>query len=284
MAETSALGAFLRARREALHPVDVGLPATGYRRTPGLRREEVALLAGISADYYLRLEQGRERTPSVQVLDALVSALRLTADEAAHLHTIGRPLPRRPHRARAQKVPEGTLVLLATLPWPAFVEDSHLDILAANPFAEALSPNMRVGVNRLVAAFLDPRDRELHEDWERATAAAVAQLRQTMGARADDPRLISLVGELSVRSEWFRQLWSRQDVVRPTVARARLHHPDVGELDLYREKLVVAGTDGQTLVIYHAEPGSASAQSLALLGSMAATSGPGPAPASRPHS
>lgn len=229
------------------------------------------MLAGISTDYYLRLEQGRDRTPSVQVVEAIGRVLRLNPDEVAYLHTLARPQPKRAPRPRAEKVPPGTLRLLASLPMPAFVQDRYLNVLAANPVARALSPNMRPGVNRLLAAFLDPSEKSLDEDWEQSTAAAVGQLRAAMGTETDDPRMASLVGELSLKSDRFRRLWARQDVVRRAGGPARVHHPEVGDLELHREKLVVAGTEGQVLVIYHADPGTASAQALALLGSIAAS-------------
>ncbi len=156
---------------------------------------------------------------------------------------------------------------------PAFVQDRYLNVLAANPMAQALSPGMRPGANRLLAAFLDPAERDLHEDWEQSTAAAVGQLRAAMGSESDDPRMAALVGELSLKSDRFRRLWARQDVVRPAGGPARMHHPEVGELELHREKLIVAGADGQVLVIYHADPGSPSAQALDLLGTIAASYG-----------
>ncbi len=271
----NALGEFLRARREQLRPEDAGITTIGHRRTPGLRREEVAMLAGISSDYYLRLEQGRDRTPSIQVLEAIARVLQLDEDQTAYLLALTHPKPRRRSRpTRAEKVPTGTLRLLDALPMPAFVQNRYLEVLAANAMAEALSPNMRPGVNRLRAALLDPTEAELHADWENATAAAVGQLRATMGAEADDPRMVELVGELSMKSELFRQLWARQDVVRPAGGPARLHHPEVGDLILHREKLNIAGTDGQVLVIYHAERGTSSADALGLLGSIAATAAP----------
>ncbi|WP_093782223.1 helix-turn-helix domain-containing protein [Actinacidiphila guanduensis] len=271
MQTPNTLGEFLRARREQVHPQDVGLRAIGQRRTPGLRREEVALLAGISTDYYLRLEQGRDRTPSAQVTAALARALRLDPDQTAYLHGLVRPRPR-PGRSRPQQVPAGTRLLVDSLPMPAFVEDRYLDVLAANPVARALSPNLRPGTNRLLAAFLDPGERELFEDWEQATAAAVGQLRAVTGAHADDPRMAALVGELALKSERFRKLWARHDVVRRAGGPARLHHLEVGALELHREKLVVAGTDDQVLVVYHAEPGTPSARALARLATIAAGS------------
>lgn len=271
----NALGEFLRAHREQVLPEDVGITDIRHRRTPGLRREEVAMLAGISIDYYLRLEQGRDRTPSVQVLESLGRALQLDEDQTAYLLALTRPKPRRrPRSARSEKVPTGTLQLLDALPMPAFVQSRYLDVLAANAMAQALSPNLSPGVNRLRAALLDPEEAEFYADWENATAAAVGQLRATMGAESDDPRLVELVGELSMKSDWFRRLWARQDVVRPAGGPARMHHPNVGDLTLHREKLSIAGTDRQVLVIYHADPGTASADALVLLGGIAAANAP----------
>lgn len=239
------------------------------------------MLAGISTDYYLRLEQGRDRTPSVQVVEAIGRVLLLDEDQIGFLHALTRPRPRR--RPRTERVPEGTLRLLTTLPTPAFIQNRYLDVLAANRLAEALSPNMRPGVNRLRAAFLDPAEAELHEDWERSTAVAVAQLRATMGAETDDPRMIELVGELSMNSERFRKMWARHDVVFPAGGPARLNHPEVGHLVLDREKLAVAGAEGQVLVVYHAEAGTASAEALALLGSLAVTERKGAGPDPKPQ-
>lgn len=282
---SNTLGEFLRAHRDQVQPEDVGLHSVGHRRAPGLRREEVAMLAGISTAYYLRLEQGRDRTPSVQVLEAIGRVLQLNDDQLAYLHGLTRPKPRRRTPAvKPEKVPTGTLSLLHALSMPAFVQNRYLDVLAANRMAQILSPNMRPGVNRLRAAFLDPTEIDLHEDWEHATAAAVGQLRATMGAETDDPRMVALVGELSLKSERFRQLWARQDVVRPAGGPARMHHPEVGELVLHREKLIVAGTEGQVLVVYHADAGTTSADALALLGTLAASNEPAsPEPSPTTH-
>jgi transcriptional regulator with XRE-family HTH domain len=271
MDNRNALGSFLRARREQIRPEQVGLSPGSRRRTPGLRREEVATLAGISSDYYLRIEQGRDRSPSVQVLESLARVLQLDSAETTYLLGLIGPRPRRPARTTSERVPRGTLFLLDSLTLPAFVEDRYLQVLAANRLAVALSPNMCPGVNRLLAAFLDPAEQQLHENWEQATASAVGQLRASMGRQIDDPRMIALVGELSMKSNRFRDLWARQDVVTPSGGPAILNHPDVGRMQLYREKLPIAGTDGQILVIYHPEPETASAESIALLGSLAAT-------------
>jgi len=276
----NALGEFLRARRELVRPEEVGLPASGLRRVPGLRREEVAMLAGISADYYLRLERGRDRNPSIQVVEALAEVLKLDTDSTAHFIDLARPKPRRRRPLpRAERVPEGIVMLLNTLTVPAFVQNRCTDILAANPVAVALSPHMAPGVNRLKALFTDPLARELHTDWEQGTAGVVAQLRVAVGGDTDDPRLAQLIGELSLKSERFRQLWARHDVRRGESATTRLMHPQVGELHLHREKLAVAGSDGLLLVIHHAEPGTPSADALALLGSLSTTAPGTSAPA-----
>ncbi len=266
------LGAYLRARRELIRPEEVGLPSAGRRRVPGLRREELALLAGISAEYYLRLEQGRDRHPSAQVLDALAAALRLDADATAHLHRLA--APDRPRRARArapERVPEGIARLIGT--WthtPAFVQGRLFDVLAANPLAQALSPLYRPGGNMLREVFLDPDSAAVHGRWEVSAESAVAALRALVGPDVEDPALVELVGELSVRSEYFRKLWARHDVRPKRSGTGVIAHPQVGPLELRHEKLPVPDTDRQILVVYHAEPGSPSAERLALLASLAA--------------
>ncbi|MFI6357827.1 helix-turn-helix domain-containing protein [Streptomyces sp. NPDC050743] len=276
MDRTNALGEFLRARRALVRPEDVGLPGGGLRRVPGLRREEVAMLAGISSDYYLRLEQGRDRNPSVQVLQAIAGVLRLDADATSHLVGLAqdRPSPGVRSGRRTQRVPASLLQLIDGWPRnPAYVQNRYTDCLAANALATALTPNYRRGVNLLRAVFLDPAERELRRDWEDLTEEGVAVLRSEAGADADDPRLRDLVGELSLRSERFRTLWARHEV-RPRRGRvSHLTHPQVGDLDLQSEKLSVDGTDGLTLVVFHAEPGSRSAELLDILGSLAAPPG-----------
>ena len=263
----NTIGEYLRARRELIRPADVGLQQIGRRRVAGLRREEVAMLAGVSADYYVRLEQGRDRHPSEQVLDALARALRLDADATAHLHRLARPPARRPRGSmRSERVPPGVLQLIGT--WsttPAVVENRYTDVLAANAIAIALAPFYAVGTNLVRATFLDPRVCDMYRDWEGITQRAVAALRALVGPDVDDPRLNELVGELSVRSERFRRLWARHDARPKRSGTARLEHPQVGSLELGYEKLPIPDTDRQTLAVYHAAPGSASAQALALL-------------------
>lgn len=261
------LGAFLRARRELVTPEDAGVPLLGVRRVPGLRREEVAMLAGISADYYLRLERGRDRSPSLQVLESLARVLLLDDHTRAYLFSLTADKPRRRQRPRREVVPPSTAKLVAMLPLPAFVEGRYLDVLAANALATALSPRLIAGANRLRDLFLDAGEQALFPDWEAAAAGLVAGFRQAVGTDTDDPRFIELVGELSIASPLFRQLWARHDV-RPRVGAAvPFHHPVVGDIRLNREKLLVGGTDGIMLVVYHPDAGTDDADKLALLGS-----------------
>jgi transcriptional regulator with XRE-family HTH domain len=270
--EQNLLGDYLRARRELVTPEQAGIPVLGGRRVLGLRREEVAMLSGISADYYLRLEQGRDRHPSVQVLESIARVLQLDDDTTAYLLGLGADRPRRARRqVRKESVPPGIGKLLATLPLPAFVEGRYLDVLAANPLAAAVSPRLTTGANRLRDVFLDPAERALFPDWERATEGLVAGFRQSVGTDTDDPRFIELVGELSLASDRFRQLWARHDVGSRAGAPMRFDHPQVGELQLNREKLLIGGTDGIMLVVYHPDAGTEHAEKLALLSSAAMT-------------
>ena len=270
MARTNALGEYLRARRELVDPADAGLRVMGVRRTPGLRREEVATLAGISADYYLRLEQGRDRNPSPQVLAALARVLGLDAAATGYLLSLAAARPAPARRPRRETVPAGIRQLLRVLGQPAFVENRMLDVLAANPLATALNPAIRPGENRLRSLFLDPAERDLHPGWEQAISGMVASFRASLGPDTGDPRAAQLVGELSLASEPFRRLWARHDVKELAGGLTRIDHPRAGLLELRREKLAIGGTDGQLLAVYHAEPGSGSARALALLGERAA--------------
>ncbi|WP_043727294.1 helix-turn-helix domain-containing protein [Kutzneria sp. 744] len=261
------LGEYLRARRELLRPQDVGLPGQGRRRVPGLRREELALLAGISSDYYLRLEQGRDQNPSEQVLEAIARALQLDVEATEHLHALARPVARKRPTHKADKASEGIRQLVIS--WPdtsAYVQSRLHDVLVANPMATALCPSYREGKNMMREAFLNPAVRAMYRrDWDAIIAGTVAGLRALVGPDVDDPALAELVGDLSVRSEEFRRLWARHDVRRRTSGVSCLTHPLVGDLDLRHEKLAVTGSGGQILVVFHAEPGSRSAQALALL-------------------
>ncbi|TCC18163.1 helix-turn-helix domain-containing protein [Kribbella speibonae] len=271
----NALGDYLRARREQVRPEEVGIRSIGRRRVPGLRREEVAMLAGISSDYYLRLEQGRDRNPSVQVLEALADVLRLDADATNYLLGLAQERSAPRPRARIEQAPASIVELING--WsdnPAYVQNRYTDVLAVNALCAALSPNYAVGVNLLTTVLLDPVERALRRDWEDLTEEGVGALRSELGSNVDDPRLKELVGDLSVRSERFRQLWARHDV-RPRRGRVSLLTlPEVGDLALQSDKLTIGGTDNMTLVVFHAVPGSRDAELLALLGSLVASSEP----------
>jgi transcriptional regulator with XRE-family HTH domain len=261
-----ALSAYLRARRTMVLPEDVGLPAGGRRRVPGLRREEVALLAGISPDYYVRLEQGRGHRPSREVLNAIAAALGLDGPATSHLHRLATAAPVRGPR-RTEQVPTGIRHLLRSLEatLPAFVQNRFMDVLASNRLAVAVSPSFAVGSNVVRAAFLDPAMHELYEDWELVARETVAGLRASVGARVDDPRLTALVDDLSEHSDEFRRLWARHDVLPKTGGVRRLRHPLMGAVVLRHEKLALTGVTGQLLVVHHAEPDTPSAAAFAEL-------------------
>ncbi|WP_214414703.1 helix-turn-helix domain-containing protein [Sphaerisporangium fuscum] len=269
--ESNLLGDYVRARRELVTPEQAGIPSVGVRRVPGLRREEVAMLAGISADYYLRLEQGRDRNPSAQVLESLARVLLLDDDATAYLLRLGAERPRRRRRPRKETVPPGVAKLAGTLPLPAYVEGRYFDVLAANALATALSPRLVAGGNRLRDVFLDPAEQALYPDWEDAAQGMVAGFRESVGTDTDDPRFIELVGELSLASPLFSRLWARHDVNTCEGTPKRIDHPQVGGLRLNRERLGVSGATGQTLVVLHPDPGTDSADKLALLACLART-------------
>jgi len=266
MASRSELGDFLRARRERLHPGDVGLPGSARRRVPGLRREEAALLAGISPEYYLRLEQGRVTHPSHQVVDALATALRLEPDARTHLHRLARQ-PEPLHRAPAapETVHEGVVLLLDAMALPAFVVGKFLDVLASNSLARALTPTFAPGVNTLRSAFLDPAGLDLYVDRADVAEDSVAGLRALAGADMQQPSIVELVGDLEAGSDTFRALWARQDVRAKVGGARRMVHPVVGDLELMFEKLAVTGAEDQLLVVYHARPNTPSQAALTRL-------------------
>ena len=270
--EQKALGAYLRARRELLRPADVGLPDTPRRRVPGLRREEIAMLAGISADYYLGLEQGRDRRPSVEVLDALARALRLDDAATAHLFALAAPSrPARRPRRRPQVAPSLRQLIHSWPTTPAFVQTHTFAVLAANPLARALSPLLEPGTNLVRTAFLDTDDAVGEPDMR---PDLVACLRGLAGTDVDDQELVALVGELSVRSERFRQLWARHDVRGRTNGRLTINHPQVGVVVLTYERLIVPSAPDQQLVVYSAEPGSRSEEALRLLAALTGSGEP----------
>ncbi|MFF5248970.1 helix-turn-helix domain-containing protein [Streptosporangium sp. NPDC000095] len=269
--DLNLLGDYVRARRELVTPEQAGIPSQGVRRVPGLRREEVAMLAGISADYYLRLEQGRDRNPSSQVLESLARVLLLDDNATSYLLRLGAGKPRRRRRPRKETVPPGVARLVVTLPLPAYVEGRYFDVLAANALATALSPRLVAGGNRLRDVFLDPAEQALYPDWENTAQGMVAGFRESVGTDIDDPRFIELVGELSLASPRFSRLWARHDVNTCEGTLKHIDHPQVGGLWLNRERLGVSGATGQTLVVLHPDPGTDSADKLALLASVTRT-------------
>ncbi|MFF2127336.1 helix-turn-helix transcriptional regulator [Streptomyces olivochromogenes] len=276
-AAENALGGFLRARRAQLRPEATGLPTSGRRRVPGLRREEVATLAGVSTDYYMRLEQGRERHPSQQVLEAVARALRLDDEAVAHLYRVATPTARRTRRApRVERVaPHLRRLLDAWSDTPAFVLGHALDVLARNRLAGALYAGFTHPDNLLRMTFLDPAAHHFYRDWDRAAESSVATLRRAAGTDPEDPRLRELIGELSMKSADFRVLWARHDVRGKTREAKLFHHAQVGDLELHYEAFTVNSAPTRQLIVYQAEPGSTSDDALALLGSLSV----GPVPA-----
>jgi transcriptional regulator with XRE-family HTH domain len=243
------LGEFLRARRELTRPEDHGLPV-GRRRVPGLRREEVAILAGISAEYYVRLERGRDRHPSAQVVAALARVLELDAESAAYLATLAAPA-RRPEPTRDEITPE-VRRLLDSVTVPAFVLGRRMDVLAHNELCAAIHP---LPDNIVRHVFLDATARELYPDWADVAAESTAALRAASVGFEDDPELTALVGELSLKSPDFRRLWARHEVRAKSSGAKRMSTRE-GLLEVAWETLSVASTPGQQVVAYFTAPGS----------------------------
>ncbi|MEV8314755.1 helix-turn-helix transcriptional regulator [Streptomyces sp. NPDC059900] len=269
----SELGAYLTARRADITPDRANLPVTGHRRVPGLRREEVALLAGVSADYYVRLEQGRERTPSAQVLDALAAALRLDEDGRLHLFRLAGLGPRARAAAVTDRVEPGLLALMDAWPHnPAVVYNRAYDVLASNAIADALFHSWAHSRNLLHVVFTDPGARAFYRDWHDVARNSVAGFRLGHGAAPDDPRVRQVLGELLAQSPQFAELWARHDARGKALESKRFAHREVGPLTLTMQTFDVRAAPGQELVVYHAQPASPSSQALALLGSLAATS------------
>lgn len=277
---------FLITRRARITPQQAGLPTYGeHRRVPGLRREEVALLAGVSVGYLTRLERGNAAGVSDSVLEALVRVLRLDDAERAHLYALTRGMTaaartrRRPPRPGVR--PGVQQLLDAMTDVPAFVQNGRLDVPAANPLARALyahlfdgtGPGGRAGraPNHARYAFLDPRATDFYADWNRAAADVVSQLRAEVGRSPEDRQLTELIGELTTRSQKFATLWASHDVRWHTTGIKRYHHPVVGDLTLAYEGMALTGDPGQTLITFTAEPGSPSQQALTFLASWAAS-------------
>ena len=279
----SQVRAFLSTRRARLSPAQAGVPLYGgQRRVAGLRREEVAQLAGVSTDYYARLERGDLAGASQEVLDALARALHLDDAEHAHLHDLARTASTSSGAPRRQRAPRRTSVrpsLLRTLEAitdaPAFVVTTRRDVLAANRLGRALYAPMYTDptrpVNTARFAFLDPAAREFFADWERTADDTVANLRTDAGRHPNDRALSDLIGELATHSQEFAVRWARHDVRHHHSGTKAIHHPLVGDLVLSYEVMVVPADPDQSLVTYTAEPDTAAADGLRLLASWAAT-------------
>lgn len=272
---------FLTSRRAKISPEELGLPAGTSRRVAGLRRSEVATLAGVSVEYYIRLERGAISGASPEILDAIARALRLDDAERAHLFDLAHaasPVARPPKRRSSQSwTPHTSLqwALDAVTSGPAFVRNGRMDLLAVNPLARAFykdvydMPGQPPNLARFT--FLEERGRDFHADWEAAADVVVSILRTEAGRDPHNKELHDLVGELSTRSQEFRHRWSSHNVRHHGAGFKTFRHPIVGELTIAYEGLEMAAEPGLTLTIYTAEPGSPSEQAMRLLASWAAT-------------
>ncbi|MBQ1023875.1 helix-turn-helix domain-containing protein [Micromonospora sp. C95] len=285
------LGDFLRARRGRLRPRDVGLEPGDRRKVTGLRREELALLAGLSTDYYQRIEQGREVRPSDDVLDALAGALGLDDKESRHLFTLARAA-RRPTPARVnrdpERVPESTRRLLRVMDTPAVILGRHLDLLDWNPMAQALLgdpdtyPSDRL--NMLLLLFDDTLTGQRScPDWEQQALDYIGMMRAAVATDPTHPRATAIVGELSIRSAHFRRLWAQHDVRESVSGTKTFRIPEVGDIVLDWDTYPLPGNPGPIMLVFTAEPGSADADRLQLLASLHATRAEQGGPAGRPR-
>ncbi|MQY23033.1 helix-turn-helix transcriptional regulator [Nocardia macrotermitis] len=267
------LADFLRTRRSRIDPASVGITPDTRRRVTGLRREEIAHLSGVSVDYYVRLEQGRARQPSEQILDALARVLGLNAVERSHLHRLAhRPRPVTDRDTPSRQRPELLRVVELIPDSPAFIADQRLTVVAANRLAELLYGRRPMrGMNIARHIFLEDDGHDLYADWDACTRDTVGQLRLAVGKYPDDPQLTALIGELAVRSERFRKLWAQADVRCRSHGRKPFTHPLVGDLELHQENFMVPGDNGTELVILSARQGSQAYDGLRLLASIGAT-------------
>ncbi len=272
---------FLTSRRARVTPEQVGLPTYGPRRVKGLRREEVASLAGVSVEYYKRLERGNANGASDGVLEALARALQLDEAERAHLFDLARaasPVAPTRRRAAQQRVRPVVLRILESMTTPAIARNSRVDYLAANPLGRALyAPvfeSREQPANSARFTFLDPAAHDFYAEWDRTARDLVAHLRSEAGRNPYDRGLSDLVGELSTRSPEFGVWWAAHNVRYHRTGTKRLRHPIVGELVLDYEVMDVSADDGLTIAVYSAEPGSRSQEALDLLASWTATTTP----------
>jgi transcriptional regulator with XRE-family HTH domain len=280
MDNRSEVRAFLSSRRAKISPEQAGIPPYGSRRVAGLRRGEVAALAGVSVEYYTRLERGNLAGASDSVLDAVARALQLDETETAHLHHLARAAGPQPARTRRDTAPEVRPAIRRVLDSmtgvPAFLRNHRFDILAANPLGMALYAPMftahaALPVNSMRFNFLNPHAQAFYPDWAQVGRSAVAALRIAAAQHPYDQHLINLIGELSMRSDTFRTWWAAQDVYVHRHGTKRFRHPAVGELELAYEALELAGDEALTVITYSAEPRTPSGDGLELLASWAAT-------------
>lgn len=264
------LGDYLRARRGLVAPQSVGIRVSARRRVSGLTREELSVLAGVSVEYYTRLEQGKDRRPSASIIRALSSVLGLDAAAAGFLAELARDPAADAGPASVERVPRGILELLATWSTPAFVVGRFGTVLAAAPAVVELTPACRPGANMFREIFLDPESRRRYVNWHAFTAVLVAGLRASVGRDVDSPELVSLVGELERESPRFHELWQRQDASPGTGGRTVIDHPLEGRIEMLVETLTIAD-GGLSLVVYHAAPGSAEETALLRVARRAAT-------------
>ncbi len=277
---SGALGDFLRSRRARVTPEAAGIVSYGARRVPGLRREELSLLAGVSVTYYTRLEQGQSTNASRSVIDALARALSLTEDERAHLHDLARPATSRPRRGgRPDRVRPGTRTLIDAMTGiPAVVLGPSTEVLAWNLLGHALigghfdfaapeRPGTRPNLTRML--FLDCHTRDLYASWDEEAVRAVASLRLVAGRYTDDRNLTDLIGELSIASDDFSRLWAKHPVHSCMSGTKRLNHPEVGTLDVGFEVLHLPDAPGHRILTYTAAEGTPAHESLALLAAIA---------------
>lgn len=293
MSTESDIREFLASRRAKITPQQAGLPAYGgNRRVPGLRREEVALLAGVSIDYYVRLERGHIAGASEEVLDAVAGALQLDDAERAHLHDLARAAAKRPARRKRARgpLPDSVLRVLDSMTdSPAFIRNGRLDILVANPLGRALYAPLYTNdaprpVNIARYQFLDPRGTDFFPDWEESLNTTVSLLRTEAGRTPHDSDLTGLIGELVTRSEDFRTAWAKHNVRLHHTGRKSFHHPAVGEITLDFDAMELPAQPGLTLTAYTAAPGTPDHDALQLLAAWAATENAEPAsqPSDRP--